>query len=244
MANELGQMLRAAREALSAQEGRKVSRERVGKAVGVSHVAVGQWEKGETVPTIENLKLAAKFLRLDEKTVLDVWLGLEQGTHSPPPSKPADPPPSVVEVPDAPSFKSRAGRLRNVEILGGAVGGFGGDFRLNGKTIGYAPRPAPLEGRDIFAVRVTNESMWPRFKDGELIYVERHREPAIGDDAIVELLPDEPDEPGPAYVKQMVRKSASEVVVLQHNPREEITYPRARVKRLYRVVPWNEVLGV
>lgn len=146
--------------------------------------------------------------------------------------------------PDAPSAASQVGRARDVPELGIAVGGSDGDFSLNGTTIGYVPRPLSLMRRDVFAVRVRSDSMYPRFREGTLLYVERHREPAVGDDGVFEMHPDEEGRAGRAFIKELVSKNMHTVVVRQFNPMDEITYERRRLKAMYRVVPNNELLGV
>ena len=152
--------------------------------------------------------------------------------------------PSVELAPDAPSAASQVGRVRDVPELGIAVGGSDGDFSLNGETIGYVPRPLSLFRRDVFAVRVRSDSMYPRFREGALLYVERHREPAVGDDGVFEMHPGEEGQAGHAFVKELVSKNIQTVVVRQFNPPGEITYERRRMKAMYRVLPTNELLGV
>ena len=149
----------------------------------------------------------------------------------------------VETVGEAPPFR-RLGGPRDVPELGIAVGGEDGDFTLNGTTLDYLPRPAALATRDVFAVRVKNDSMSPRFDEGHLLYVDRHREPRPGEDGIIELWPEEDGAAGRAFVKQIVSKSAVRVVARQFNPVRELTFERDRVKAIYRIVPNNELFGV
>lgn len=160
--------------------------------------------------------------------------------------RPFEEEPNFEFATDAPEFRALAGRLRDVEELGVAVGGGedDGDFELNGQILARQPRPPGLVGRDIFTVRVKNESMWPRFKEGELLYVERHREPAVGEDGIIELQASRDGQSGPAFIKTVVGKNSGLVTLRQFNPDKEIVYKRAEIKKMYRVVPWNEALGV
>ncbi len=153
-------------------------------------------------------------------------------------------PPSDVEPDDdAPAFRGLGGP-RNVPEIGIAVGGDDGDFDLNGEVIDYLPRPAALARRDVFAVRVKNHSMEPRFREGHVLYVDRKRQPSPGDDAVIELHPAEGHRAGRAFIKELVSKGMATVVVRQFNPPKEITYPRDQVKAIYRVVPNNELFGV
>lgn len=161
-----------------------------------------------------------------------------------PVSRSQEPEVSVELAPGAPSAASQVGRIRDVPELGIAVGGSDGDFSLNGETIGYVPRPLSLMKRDVFAVRVRSDSMSPRFEEGDLLYVERHRQPAIGDDGVFEMNSEEEGRAGSAFIKRLVSKNMHTVVVRQFNPPDEITYERRRLKAMYRVVPNNELLGV
>lgn len=198
------------------------------------------------VPAEDRAKLVQQVVDRVEKGRYSRYLvAIRQALDLPVGQPPTKLPPSNVEIDeDAPEFRRMAGRVRDVEELGHAVGGSEGDFSLNGEVIGRVPRPRALIGRDIFAVRVRNDSMTPRFKEGELVYVDRHREPVAGEDAIIEMHPEEEHHAGPAFIKELVSKNMQTVVVMQHNPRKNITFQRREVKRLYRVIPWNEVLGV
>ena len=143
----------------------------------------------------------------------------------------------------APSLERAAGP-RNVPELGIAVGGEDGDFTLNGEALDYVPRPAALATRDVFALRVKNESMVPRFDEGHLLYVERKREPRAGEDGIIELWPPEEGEAGRAFIKHIKSKDAVRIVAQQFNPPKDLVFARSKVKALYRVVPNNELFGV
>lgn len=159
--------------------------------------------------------------------------------------KPASVPASteVELVPDAPRFEELGGS-RNVPVYGISVGGEEGDFSLNGETVEYVNHPRALLGRKIFAIRVKGSSMEPRFDEGDLLYVEQNREPAIGDDGVFEMKPTDEWEAGHAFIKQLVSKGMGGVKVRQFNPPKEISYKRDEIKRMYRVIPRNELLGV
>ena len=154
------------------------------------------------------------------------------------------PPPREVELaPDAPPFDQLGGR-RDVPEYGIAVGGEQGDFSLNGEVVGYVTRPASLLRRNVFAVRVKGTSMHPAFKEGDILYVERNREPAIGDDGVFEMKPTDEWEAGHAFVKELVSKGMGSVRVKQWNPEKEFSYRRDEIKLMYRVVPRNELVSV
>lgn len=254
MENALGSLLRSAREAKS------LTQAQVGTHVGITYSAVGQYESGSIKkPRPDRLKAIADLLDIDgdllNKRMMESYGfslasdadALVESTQPKPARaarrRPTDLPSDVELARDAPDI-STLGGARNVPEHGIAVGGEDDDFTLNGEVIDYHSRPTGLAKRDVFVVRVKGTSMEPRFREGHLLYVERKRQPGIGDDAVIELYPDEEDGAGRAFIKELVSKGMATVVVRQFNPPKPITYPREKVKALYRVVPNNELFGV
>lgn len=134
---------------------------------------------------------------------------------------------------------------RDVPVYGVTSGGPGIDFYLNGEVIDRVKRPPAIaEAKDAYALYVIGSSMYPRFSDGELIYVHPNRPPRVGDDVVIQLhARDEGDTVGPSYVKRLVRRSASKLTVEQFNPAGQLEFDMDDVKALHRIVPWNELLG-
>ncbi|WP_191970948.1 XRE family transcriptional regulator [Methylobacterium soli] len=245
MSTLLGDALRDAREKL------KLSKAQLGRDLKISGAAISQWEAGETVPTTHNLLRVAKALRINlneapfsqhlhDATSFDEAAGasVRHGEQSEAASS------NVREDREAPPFATIQGFSRDVPILGTAVGGDDADFHMNGKESDRAIRPPGLAMvRDLFALRVTNDSMYPAWKDGALFYVNPHRNPVIGDDVVIELHPTEPGEPGKAFMKRLKSRSPSKYVVEQFNPPKEIEFKREDVRHVYRVTPWEEALG-
>ncbi|SKB97258.1 Phage repressor protein C, contains Cro/C1-type HTH and peptisase s24 domains [Bosea thiooxidans] len=128
--------------------------------------------------------------------------------------------------------------------LGGKEGD--GDFQLNGDALDYIPRPAGLIGRpEAFAVIIRNTSMEPVYKHGWPIFVDpKGRKPVEGEDVLIELL-GEGGENGPAFIKTLVARRGGQHVLSQYNPPpEELRFDSARVKNLYRVIPYPEAMGL
>ncbi len=254
MENALGDLMRSAREA------KGLTQAQVGLHVGITYSAVGQYESGSIKkPRPDRLKAIADLLEINSdllnKRMMESYgfsLASDAGASSditaPKPARPArrrpvDPPSEVELARDAPDI-STLGGARNVPEYGIAVGGEDDDFTLNGEVLDHHSRPTGLARRDVFVVRVKGTSMEPRFREGHLLYVEKKRQPGVGDDAVIELYPDEEDGAGRAFIKELVSKDMATVVVRQFNPPKPISYPRNRVKALYRVVPNNELFGV
>lgn len=142
-----------------------------------------------------------------------------------------------------------AGGARDLPNYGTAVGGASGDgdFRLNGEVTEMVARPPALVGRKkAFCLTMQNTSMHPVYKEGRRIYVDPDGlRPSIGDDVLIEMYPEEDGEPGASYVKTLVSRGSTEIVVTQYNPPPpEIRFKVSHVKQILRVIPYDELLGV
>ncbi len=148
-------------------------------------------------------------------------------------------------APPASAFASGAMR-RDVPVLGATVGGSEGDFLLNGLEVDRVRRPPALEAMgEAFALYVQGDSMWPWRAPGSLVYLHPARPPRTGDHVVVELHAEAEGEERPCYVKRLLGRSPTTLRLGQYNPpREDIEIPLRRVRSLYRVMEWEELLGV
>lgn len=133
----------------------------------------------------------------------------------------------------------------DVPVWGTAVGGDDGEFHFNGGTIEHVRRPPGVAGVvGLFAVYIQGESMSPRFEPGELVYVHPGRPPKNGDDVLIELHARE-GEVGGCFIKRLRARTPTKVIVQQFNPPDEtIEFQLDHIKKLYRIVPWSELLGL
>jgi len=169
----------------------------------------------------------------------------EREGQEPPPPEPDMPLPPGETMHEAPML-SRHDMPLDIPVYGTAVGGAAGDFQLNGQVVDYIRRPPSLaKSRNAFAIFYANDSMWPRYEAGDPIYVNPARHASPGDDVLIELHPTKGDEPGAAYVKRLVKRSPSFIVVEQFNPaRADIKIDLAKIRNLWRIVPPKELLAV
>ncbi len=149
------------------------------------------------------------------------------------------------------SPQPQRGGQPNLAVLGIALGGKegDGDFLLNGSALDFIPRPAGLIGRPAaFAIILRNTSMEPVYKHGWPIFIDPEgRKPVEGEDVLIELYGDDPDdrENGPAFIKTLVARRGGQHILRQYNPPpEELRFDSARVKNLYRVIPYPEAMGL
>ncbi len=202
----------------------------VAEAIGVTIGAVGNWERGANVQTMENLRLVANFLKLDLMALNRGELKYLDEAQLADAEIITDPGP----VPTGPM---------DVELLGVAAAGDDGDFTINGNGMGYVRRPPGLVGlKNVFALNVISDSMVPRYDPGELIYC-GGRPPVAGDHVVIEMYPDDGASIGKAYVKKLVRRTSSEIQCYQYNPARELTFDAYRVKHIWRIIPPRELFG-
>jgi phage repressor protein C with HTH and peptisase S24 domain len=134
---------------------------------------------------------------------------------------------------------------KDVPVLGSTVGGAAGDFELNGETVDWVRRPPGIAGtKGAFALYVQGDSMVPWRKPGDLVYVNPARPPRIGDHVVVELK-SAAGEPKPAFVKLYLRHAGKSVILAQYNPRiDDLAVPVDRVAQIFRIMEWDELLGL
>jgi phage repressor protein C with HTH and peptisase S24 domain len=207
----------------------------IARALGISDSAVSQWFAKDKGPSTDRLPQLARLL----KTTVDDLIGNDQNQGADRQKREVRPAGKEVTLPDNSEMPY------TVPVYGTALGGAAGDvsFILNGDTGVKVRRPPKYKDReDIFALYVQGDSMSPRFKTGELIYLEKHRPPQNGDYVVVELYPDA-DGIQEAYLKQLVATTPTKVKLQQLNPEKIIEIERERVLQVVRVMTLMDLLG-
>jgi phage repressor protein C with HTH and peptisase S24 domain len=214
-----GQRLRDRRKAL----GLDVSE--LAKAIGVSQPAVSQWEIGITAPSRKKVGKLAQILRVPVS-----WLVTDEDAQQ------------AAREPAGPT--TIAALPIDVPVLGVAVGGNDGDFRLNGQVVDYVRRPPGIASlKNVYGLWLVGESMSPWNKDGDLIYVSPARPPVIGDHVVVQLQDTADGEPGLAMVKLLIGKTPTQLKLGQYNPTREFNLALTKVKSVHKVLSLRELLG-
>lgn len=210
--------------------------------MGISRGQFIKLERGERGLTERTIGLAAKAFEVSRSVIIG-----EEDVPVPAFAldEPRPEPSAAIPSDQGATNPQRFLGPRNVPVYGTGSGGHGGDFRFNGQTIDHAPRPPGIENRrDVYVVYVIGDSVSPKYEDGDPIYVDPHRRPQPRDYVLVELHPAEDGTPGDAYVKRLVKRTATKIVVEQHTPAKEITFDDASVARLHRVIPYPELIGI
>lgn len=204
------------------------SQEKLAAELGVTRGAVGNWELGKPVG-LSNLSKMAEManVRLD-------WLARNSG-------------PKMVtdaglneESANATLTGEKRQKGGMVWLYGAAVGGEDGQFILNGNALDQIFAPPSLSGiPDAYAVQIVGDSMWPRYEDGETVFVNPKRRPVKGDYVIAQIHIDE-DSPPLAYVKRLVRRTQDELILEQFNPEKTIRFDGKSVKTVHYVLRSGE----
>lgn len=124
-----------------------------------------------------------------------------------------------------------------IPVLGASEGGPDGRTLWNGEIVDYIERPPELVGTTRgFATYVIGSSMEPRYFQGEIVYVAPGRPVNPGDFVLVEMAPASDGATPQAFVKRLVRRTATKVVLAQYNPAKEIDLPAKDVVHVYKIV--------
>lgn len=179
------------------------------------------------------------YLRSSSQTVEDLVSGLGDEPSVFLPRSDATP------ATQAPPLPSRNGMPLDVPVMGTAAGSLArGAFQLEGGVVDYVRRPPALIGaRDIYALYVEGSSMEPQYFPGDLIYVNPHKPPRIGDIVVVQCRNGEhtPEEASLGIYRKRTEKA---VTIGKRNPVAEIDLSRDHVKDIHRVLTMNELFGV
>ena len=247
MGTPLAKSIRAARER------RGISQQAVADHIGVSRQSVTHWETGKNLPSTEHLMEVCAFLGTSVEA-------LKAGIPAVPPA------PGIGRIGDFKMVNDQRQEARDFEqemirahtdpasarqapqdvpVYGIAVGGNDGSFFLNGEIVDYVRRPAGASrAKAVYAIFVVGSSMSPRYEEGELVYVNPGRPPAIGDYVVVQLADRDDGSPGVALIKRLTKRTGVSLTLSQFNPAKDIQIPLSDVKAMHHVMTTNELLGI
>jgi phage repressor protein C with HTH and peptisase S24 domain len=200
--------IRALREALG------LSQSELARRVGVTPQAIQQLEDGK-VRDPRYIVALAEILHVPPAT-----LGM---------AAPGSPPAGSYRIQHEP-----LGR-KDLPVYASAQGGPDGSMVFSYDPIEWRERPSILENvPDAFAMYVVNDSMEPRYRQGDLLLVHPRRPVRPGNDVLCVRVSENREHL--AMIKQLVRMNTKEIVLLQFNPRKEIVVARRDLASLHRVL--------
>lgn len=199
----------------------------VSLAAGKGETFVRDMLKRDRAPSVDNYKAVLDAIaRLTGRVPLDL---------APSDVKPADVERVVMD-----------NRLLDVDVMGGAAASdLGrGSFKFSMDPIDRVARPAGLIGaKGVYAVYVENDSMFPKYDPGELVYVSKHRPPAPGDVVVIQN-PSEEEQEFSGFIKILVRRTADWIETRQLNPPGPVKFRNRKDLIIHRVYTNNELYGV
>lgn len=133
----------------------------------------------------------------------------------------------------------------DLPVMGTCAGSLGeGAMQFEGGVVDMVRRPPALLGAaGVYGLYVQGDSMAPLYRDGDLVIAHPHRKPHNGDCIIIALQHGE-HEPEQAYIKELVRTTATEIITRQYNPPTEISFPRSTAKYWHKVLRTADLLGL
>lgn len=130
---------------------------------------------------------------------------------------------------------TRPGKM--IPVLGEVVGGDDGEYIFNGQVQDYVACPPSLVNvPNAYSVYVDGESMAPRYRPGEVVYVHPGRPPRRGDDVIVQIHGKDDSQPPRGFIKEFVGWAGEKLVLQQYNPQKRIEFSRQAVVSIHPIV--------
>lgn len=141
---------------------------------------------------------------------------------------------------------------RDVPAYGTAIGTFSENEMIEQSIINYDDPvdffirpPGVVKRKGIYGLYIAGESQAPRFKPGELIFVDPGRTPMIGDDVVIYIKRAEGDEEALAaiLVKELVRRTPTTIHLRQLRPEAEFSIDARKVMSIHRVLTNADLYG-
>ncbi|WEX76185.1 helix-turn-helix transcriptional regulator [Sinorhizobium numidicum] len=202
-------------------------------ALGVVASTYRAHENGQNDFELDEAELYGRKFDVDS-----VWL--MKGTERHPESRvngSAAPGSGTKEIipPNAEVRANIIGEGEKIPVFGQAVGGVDGEFLMNGNVLYEVMAPPILSDKSgAYAVSVSGDSMYPRYEDGEVCFVDPSRRVKKGDYVIAQIRLEEGGAPL-AYVKKFVRHNSAELVLEQFNPPKELRFEAQTVDSVHYI---------
>lgn len=190
--------------------------------VNVTKAAVSAWERN-TIPRHNRIKAIAEATNVSVDWLL---VGREsKGDNGVQLTSNGSGLPAV----DSPTIK-------NIPVYGRAVAGVNGEFIFDGIKLYEVFCPPQLSHvNGAYGVQVSGDSMYPRYEDGEIVYVDPLRRVKKGDYVVAQIMTENETNLPQAFVKKFIRHNEQELVLEQFNPAKNLTLPHQRVVSVHYI---------
>ncbi len=120
---------------------------------------------------------------------------------------------------------------------------FSYDLEIGSKPLGYLPRHSRFaQLRDLFACYTNTNVMAPWRNIGEFVFATRELPAHVHAHVILQLDPDGPVKK-PCLLRQLITRDSQNFTLRSYHPeRRDETIPTERIRALYRVIEWQQVL--
>lgn len=252
MSQFLGKAIATARK----QKG--LSQQAVAEALGISRVAISQWENGSTEPSTENLIRVCDFLDLNlaaatsgmVKIEAITPLGQPEGVDSEVVRYVRDRRPENRDINDE-FIRFLDGspvdpvRPRDVPVYSALFGDGDADFYRSNEIIDFVRRPQSYQqgGKpgSVYALYVVTPVLSPRYEEGELFYVQPGRPAVPGDYAVIKLKGGEESQQK-WRMRKLLGREGSGWKVASFFPSAETIIENQDIEVIHRIVPWGELV--
>lgn len=198
------------------------------RETGKSRLALAQ-VLGVDVSTISKMLRGKRRLQAHEIPLIEQFFG--------------EPAPNVLPMRDATVFN---GNLwpRDIEVRGVSQGELRGSFSMGSGVVDHIRRPPGITSlRDVLAIYTPTDTMRPWRQPGEPVYITTAKPPRDGDHVVVELKPEGEGAVGACYLACLVGRTPSVIRLAQYHPSREFEFATDRVRAVYRVIEWAELMG-
>lgn len=118
---------------------------------------------------------------------------------------------------------------RLLPVFSPVESGVNGGSTLDGNAIFDVSCPPQLfQSTQAYAVEVSDETMWPRYRDGELVYCDPERMFKKGDFVVAQVMTDNAKAPQ-TFVKMFLESNSEELVLAQFNPPQKLIFENDKV---------------
>jgi phage repressor protein C with HTH and peptisase S24 domain len=214
------------------REAAGLSMQALAERVGTSQQQIYRLERSERKLTVDWMIRIGKALAVDPKELMIA------NAAAPPEAKPqlkrAEPPRPLPDLPSSLHAIPVDLGGPDLPIMGRAQGGSEGVLMIpnDQRPVDWTYRPPQLRGvSDAFAVFAYDDSMHPMYKNGQTLWIHPHLPVKPGDGVLVIKRNEQ------ALIKELVRRTKSELVLRQYRPREEeFALAMREIHAVYRII--------
>lgn len=213
-----------------AREKAKLTQQRLASLTGVTKAAVSAWESGKAIPRQGAIEAISRATQVSVEWLLVGGRADGGGGVSFTPNGQV-----IADI----DFSAK----KTIPIYGQAVAGVNGEFSFNGKKLfEMLCPPQLLRAPDAYGVQVSGDSMYPRYEDGEIVYVDPSRRVKKGDYVVAQVMLEEGSSSPQAFIKKFIRHNEEELVLEQFNPEKNLVFPHERVVSVHYIALAGEGL--